>query len=147
MNSTDFVELASSGGCFTTGSTLGGGEGNEDTPLEEAEVSNRRVDCPSARVTSHSAPQRRQPANPQRSAAPNERLSESTDVRPDSSAQSRFFCIAIHPFCEAVQVATHDWIVAARDARAHYMFLLGGDRRPLLGMWVTALRWSTSPNT
>jgi hypothetical protein len=66
---------------------------------------------------------------------------------------ARFLCavsILLHrdsPFCEAVQVATHDWIVAAKDARAHYMFLLGGDRRPLLGMWVTALRWSTSPNT
>jgi hypothetical protein len=31
------------------------------------------------------------------------------------------------PFCEPVQVATHDWIVAASDARAHYMFLLGGE--------------------
>jgi hypothetical protein len=66
---------------------------------------------------------------------------------------ARFLCavsIFLHrgsPFCEPVQVATNDWIVAARDARAHYMFLLGGDRRPLLGMWVTALRWSTSPNT
>jgi hypothetical protein len=53
---------------------------------------------------------------------------------------ARFLCavsILLHrhsPFCEAVQAATRDWIVAARDARAHYMFLLGGDRRPSLGI-------------
>jgi hypothetical protein len=29
-------------------------------------------------------------------------------------------------FWEMVQVGAHDWIVAARDARAHYMFLLEG---------------------
>jgi hypothetical protein len=32
------------------------------------------------------------------------------------------------PFCEAVPAATHDWIVAARDACAYYMFLLGSQR-------------------
>ena len=30
------------------------------------------------------------------------------------------------PFYEVVQIVARDWIVAARDARAHYMFLLGG---------------------
>jgi hypothetical protein len=46
------------------------------------------------------------------------------DVPLDSSVRSRLHQDS--PFCEMVQVGAHDWIVAARYARAHYMFLLEG---------------------
>jgi hypothetical protein len=66
--------------------------------------------------------------------------------REDSRYRGRspqFLCagsIPLHqdsPFCEMVQA--HDWIVPAGDARAHYMFLLGGEE--------SVLRWSVHQAT
>jgi hypothetical protein len=64
---------------------------------------------------------------PENSAAPNDRLPASTDDLPEFFAQSGLFALSVTTFCELLQVATYDWIVTARDAPAHYMFLLGGD--------------------